>query len=98
MSKIIEKKAVAVVDYAAYKRSLDWMEVIMHYLNLISETSIDNDVRKLISDNLVDAYTGFKEGFIEDRIETAVKPKNIGENIADKIKFRLKSKVKRREA
>lgn len=96
MSKIIEKKAVAVVDYAAYKCSLDCMEVLMHYLNSISETSIDNDVRKLISENLVDAYTGFKEGFIKDRIETAVKPKNIAKNITDKIPFEIK--VKRKEA
>ena len=94
MSKIIEKKAVAVVDYAAYKCSLDYMEVLMHYLNSISETSIDNDVRKLISDNLVNAYTGFKEGFIEDRIKTTVKPKNIGKNIADKIPFEIKKKRK----
>ena len=94
MSKIIEKKAVAVVDYAAYKCSLDYMEVLMQYLNSISDTSIDNDVRKLISENLVDAYTGFKEGFIEGRIETAVKPKNIGKNIADKIPFEIKWKEK----
>ena len=94
MSKIIEKKTIAVVDYAAYKCSLDYMEVLMHYLNSISETSIDNDVRKLISDNLVNAYTGFKEGFIEGRIETTVKPKNIGKNIADKIPFEIKKKRK----
>lgn len=96
MSKIIEKKKFTVVDYADYWCSLDDMEALMDYLNSINEASIDNDVRKKISEILVRAYTGFKEGFIENRIETAVKPKNIGKNIADKIPFEIK--IKRKEA
>lgn len=96
MSKIIEKKKVTVVDYAYYNYSLDDMEELMSYLNSISETSIDNDVRKKISEILVRAYTYAKEGFIEDRLETAVKPKNIAKNIANKIPFEIK--IKRKEA
>ena len=94
MSKIIEKKKVTVVDYAYYNCSLDNMEALMSYLNSISETSIDSDVRKKISEILVRAYAGFKEGFIENRIETAVKPKNIAKNIADKIPIEIKWKGK----
>jgi hypothetical protein len=94
MSKIIEKKKVTVVDYVYYWRSLDDMEKLMSYLNSISETSIDSDVRKKISEIIVSSYTGFKEGFIENRLETAVKPKNIAKNIADKIPIEIKWKGK----
>lgn len=94
MSKIIEKKKVTVVDYVNYQCSLDDIEALMGYMNSISETSINDDVRKKISEILVRAYTGFKEGFIEDRIETAVKPKNIAKNIADKIPIEIKWKGK----
>ena len=94
MSKIIEKKKVTVVDYVDYNCSLDNMKVLMDYLNSINEASIDNDVRKKISEILVRAYTGFKEGFIEDRIETSVKPKNIAKNITDKIPIEIKWKGK----
>ena len=66
----------------------------MGYMNSISETSINDDVRKKISEILVRAYAGFKEGFIENRIETAVKPKNIAKNIADKIPIEIKWKGK----
>ena len=94
MSKIIEKKKVTVVDYAYYNYSLDDMEALMSYLNSISETSIDSDVRKKISEILVRAYTLVKEGFIEDRLETAVKPKKKKKNIADKIPIEIKWKKK----
>lgn len=94
MSKIIEKKKVTVVDHSDYWRSLDDMEVLMSYLNSISEASINDVVRKKISEMLVRAYTGFKEGHIEDRLETAVKPKNIAKNIADKIPIEIKWKGK----
>ena len=94
MSKIIEKKKVTVVDYAYYNYSLDDMEALMSYLNSISETSIDSDVRKKISEIIVRAYTGFKEGFVENRLETAVKPKNIAKNIADKIPIEIRWKEK----
>ena len=96
MAKIIERNKVTIVDYVYYNCSLDDMEALMSYLNSISETSIDNDVRKKISEILVRAYTLAKEGFIEDRIESAIKPKNIGKNIADKIPFEIK--IKRKEA
>ena len=94
MSKIIEKKKVTVVDYAYYWCSLDDMKALMDYLNSINEASIDNDVRKKISEILVRAYTGFKEGFIANRLETTVKPKNIAKNIADKIPIEIKWKKK----
>ena len=94
MSKIIEKKKVTVVDYVDYQCSLDDIEALMGYMNSISETSINDDVRKKISEILVRAYTGFKEGFIENRLETAVKPKNIAKNIADKIPIEIKWKGK----
>ena len=94
MSKIIEKKMVTVVDFVYYNCSLDDMKVLMDYLNSINEASIDNDVRKKISEILVRAYTSAKEGFIENRIETAVKPKNIAKNIADKIPIEIKWKGK----
>ncbi len=94
MSKIIEKKKVTVIDYADYRCSLDDMEALMGYLNSISETSINNDVRKKVQAMLVRAYAGFKEGFIEDRLETAVKPKNIAKNIADKIPIEIRWKGK----
>ena len=94
MSKIIEKKKVTVVDYVYYNCSLDDMEALMSYLNSISETSIDSDVRKKISEITVRAYTGFKEGFVENRLETAVKPKNIAKNITDKIPIEIKWKKK----
>lgn len=94
MAKIIEKKKVTVMDYADYKCSLDDMEALMSYLNSISETSINNDVRKKVSEILVRAYTGFKEGFIEDRLETAVKPKNIAKSITDKIPIEIRWKGK----
>lgn len=94
MSKIIEKKKVTVVDYVDYQCSLDGIEALMGYMNSISELSIDYDVRKKISEILVRAYAGFKEGFIENRIETAVKPKNIAKNIADKIPIEIKWKGK----
>ena len=94
MSKIIEKKKVTVIDYADYRRSLDGMEALMSYLNSISETSINNDVRKKVQEILVRAYTGFKEGFIENRLETAVKPKNIAKNITDRIPIEIKWKRK----
>ena len=92
MSKIIEKKKVTVMDYADYRCAIDGLEVLMSYLNSVSEASIDKDVRKKIAEMLVRAYTGFKEGHIEDRQETTVKPKNI----ADKIPFEIK--IKRKEA
>ena len=92
MSKIIERTKVTVMDYADYHCSLDDIEALMGYMNSISETSINNDVRKKISEILVRAYTGFKEGHIEDRQETAVKPKNIAKNIADKIPIEIKWK------
>lgn len=94
MSKIIEKKKVTVVDYVDYQCSLDDIEALMGYLNSVSEASINKDVHQKISEILVRAYTGFKEGFIEDRIETAVKPKNIAKNIADKIPIEIKWKGK----
>ena len=96
MSKIIEKKKVTVVDYVDYQCSLDDMEVLMSYLNSISEASINDDVRNKVSQMLVRVYTSLKEGHIEDRTETAVKPKNIGKNLADKIPFEIK--IKRKEA
>ena len=94
MSKIIEKKKVTVVDYVDYHCSLDDIEALMGYMNSISETSINDDVRQKIAEILVRAYAGFKEGFIENRIETAVKPKNIAKNIADKIPIEIKWKGK----
>ena len=94
MSKIIEKKKVTVVDYVDYQCSLDDIEALMGYMNSVSETSINDDVRKKISEILVRAYAGFKEGFIENRIETAVKPKNIAKNIADKIPIEIRWKEK----
>ena len=96
MSKIIEKKKVTVMDYADYRCAIDGLEVLMSYLNSVSEASINKDVHQKITEILVRAYTGFKEGHIEDRQETAVKPKNIGKNIADKIPFEIK--IKRKEA
>ena len=94
MSKIIEKKKVTVVDYVDYYCSLDDLEALMGYLNSISEWSINDNVRKKVQEILVRAYTGFKEGLIEDRTETAVKPKNIAKNIADKIPIEIKWKEK----
>ena len=94
MSKIIEKKKVTVVDYVDYHCSLDDMEVLMSYLNSISEASINDDVRNKVSQMLVRVYTSLKEGHIEDRLETAVKPKNIAKNIADKIPIEIKWKGK----
>ena len=94
MAKIIEKKKVTVVDYVDYWCSLDDMKVLMDYLNSINEASIDNDVRKKISEILVRAYTLAKESFIENRIETAVKPKNVAKNIADKIPIEIRWKEK----
>ena len=94
MSKIIERTKVTVMDYADYRCAIDDLEVLMSYLNSVSEASINDDVRKKISEMLVRAYSGFKEGHIEDRQETAVKPKNIGKNIADKIPFEIRWKGK----
>ena len=94
MSKIIERTKVTVMDYADYRCAIDDLEVLMSYLNSISEASINDDVRKKISEMLIRAYTGFKEGHIEDRQETAVKPKNIGKNLADKIPFEIRWKGK----
>ena len=94
MSKIIERTKVTVMDYADYWCAIDDLEVLMSYLNSVSEASINDDVRKKISEMLVRAYSGFKEGHIEDRQETAVKPKNIGKNIADKIPFEIRWKGK----
>ena len=94
MSKIIEKKKVTVVDYVDYYCSLDDLEALMGYLNSISEWSINDNVRKKVQEILVRAYTGFKEGHIEDRTETAVKPKNIAKNIADKSPIEIKWKGK----
>ena len=91
---IIEKKRIAVIDYADYWHSLDDMEVLMSYLNSISEASINDDVRNKVSQMLVRVYTSLKEGHIEDRLETAVKPKNIAKNIADKIPIEIKWKGK----
>lgn len=90
MSKIIEKKKVTVVDYVDYQCSLDDIEALMGYMNSISETSINDDVRKKISEILLRAYAGFKKGFIENRIETAVKPKNIADKIPIEIKWKGK--------
>ena len=94
MSKIIEKKKVTVVDYIDYHCSLDDIEALMGYLNSISEASINDDVRKKVSEMLVRTYTSLKEGHIEDRIETAVKPKNIAKNITDKIPIEIRWKGK----
>ena len=94
MSKKKKKKKVTVVDYVDYQCSLDDIEALMGYMNSVSETSINDDVRKKISEILVRAYAGFKEGFIENRLETAVKPKNIAKNIADKIPIEIKWKGK----
>lgn len=91
---IIEKKKVAVVDYSDYWNSLDDIEALMGYLNSISEWSINDNVRKKVSELLIRAYTSLKEGHIENRIETAVKPKNIAKNIADKIPIEIKWKGK----
>ena len=91
---IIEKKRIAVIDYADYRCAIDDLEVLMSYLNSVSEASIDKDVRQKIAEILVRVYSGFKEGHIEDRQETAVKPKNIGKNIADKIPFEIRWKGK----
>lgn len=94
MSKIIEKKKVTVMDYADYWCAVDDLEVLMSYLNSVSEASIDKDVRQKIAEILVRAYTGLKEGHIENRQETAVKPKNIAKNITDKIPIEIKWKKK----
>ena len=94
MPKIIERTKVTVMDYADYWCAIDDLEVLMSYLNSVSEASIDKDVRQKIADILVRAYTGFKEGHIEDRQETTVTPKNIGKNLADKIPFEIKWKGK----
>ena len=94
MSKIIEKKKVTVIDCVYYNCSLDNMYALISYLNSISETSIDNDVRNKISEILIRAYTSAKEGFIENRLETTVKPKNIAKNITDKIPIEIKWKKK----
>ena len=94
MSKIIEKKKVAVVDYSDYWHSLDDIEALMGYLNSISEASINDDVRNKVSQMLVRVYTSLKEGHIENRTETAVTPKNIGKNLADKIPFEIRWKGK----
>lgn len=94
MSKIIERTKVTVMDYADYWHSLDDMEVLMSYLNSISEASINDDVRNKVSQMLVRVYTSLKEGHIEDRTETAVTPKNIGKNLADKIPFEIRWKGK----
>ena len=91
---IIEKKKVAVVDYSDYWNSLDDIEALMGYLNSISEWSINDNVRKKVSELLIRAYTSLKEGHIENRTETTVKPKNIAKNIADKIPIEIKWKGK----
>lgn len=94
MAKIIEKTKVTVVDYADYRCAIDDLEVLMSYLNSVSEASINKDVHKKIAEMLVRVYTGFKEGHIEDRQETAVKPKNIAKNITNKIPFEIRWKEK----
>ena len=94
--KIIEKKTVTVMDYVDYRFAIDDLEVLMSYLNSVSEASINKDVRKKIAEMLVRTYTGLKEGHIEDRQETAIKPKNIAKNIADKMPIEIK--LKRKEA
>ena len=91
---IIEKKKVAVVDYSDYWNSLDDIEALMGYLNSISEWSINDNVRKKVSELLIRAYTSLKEGHIENRTETTVTPKNIAKNIADKIPIEIKWKGK----
>ena len=91
---IIEKKKVAVVDHSDYWHSLDDMEVLMSYLNSISEASINDVVRKKVSEMLIRAYTSLKEGHIEDRTETTVTPKNICKNIKNKIPIEIKWKGK----
>ena len=92
--KIIEKKKVTVMDYIDYRFAIVELEVLMSYLNSVSEASIDKDVRKKIAEMLVRAYTGFKEGHIEDRQETAVKPKNIAKNITERIPIEIRWKGK----
>ena len=91
---IIEKKRIAVIDYADYWHSLDDMEVLMSYLNSISEASINDDVRNKVSQMLVRVYTSLKEGHIEDRTETAVTPKNIAKNITERIPIEIRWKGK----
>ena len=65
--KIIEKKKVTVMDYVDYRFAIVELEVLMSYLNSVSEASIDKDVRKRIANMLVRAHTGFKEAHIEYR-------------------------------
>ena len=94
MSKIIERTKVTVMDYADYRCAIDDLEVLMSYLNSISEASINDDVRKKISKMLITAYTSLKEGHIEDRTETTVTPKNVTKSIAEKIPFEIRWKGK----
>lgn len=91
---IIEKKKVTVMDYADYWCAIDDLEVLMSYLNSISEASINDDVRKKISEMLIRAYTSLKEGHIENRTETTVTPKNICKNIQNKIPIEIRWKGK----
>lgn len=92
--KIIEKKKVTVMDYVDYQFAINDLEALMSYLNSISEASINKDVRKKIAEMLVRAYTGFKEGHVEDRQEMAVKPKNIAKNITERIPIEIRWKGK----
>ena len=94
MAKIIEKKKVTVMDYVDYWYAIDDLEALMSYLNSVSEASIDKDVRKKIAEILVRAYTGLKEGHVEDRQETTVKPKNIAKNITERIPIEIRWKEK----
>ena len=94
MSKIIEKKKVTVVDYVDYQCSLDDIEALIGYMNSISEASINDDVRKKISEMLVRTYTGLKEGHIENRTEITVTPKNVTKSIVEKIPFEIRWKEK----
>ena len=92
--KIIEKKKVTVMDYVDYRFAIVELEVLMSYLNSVSEASIDKDVRKKIAEMLVRAYTELKEGQIENRQETTVKPKNIAKNITERIPIEIRWKGK----
>ena len=92
--KIIEKKKVTVMDYIDYRFAIVELEVLMSYLNSVSEASIDKDVRKKIAEMLVRAHTEFKEAHIGDRQETTVKPKNIAKNITERIPIEIRWKGK----